>query len=183
MNKKDNINLIDIKERLEKSIAHLKGEQLIKTQKDISSTGLISESSLTRALKGNEKYLTISFLKKYSKYYGFNESWLLEGKGSMLKKQQIQEKEVVNTDTSNFESLPIEEKLNSIYELLINSSTNSNNSVESLIHGLISKDAHQDKYINFMRDKILELETSLESQRQITAQILEIVKDLKLSTH
>ncbi|MDV3822892.1 hypothetical protein CMU07_09010 [Elizabethkingia anophelis] len=113
-----------------------------------------------------------------SKFPEINKVWILTGEGSMLEEQQIQE-----NNTTNFEKLPIEEKLNSIYELLINSSTNSNNSVESLIHGLISKDAHQDKYINFMRDKIIELESSLESQKNMTIQILEIVKDLKLPAH
>lgn len=117
------------------------------------------------------------------RYTDVNYEWLISGKGSMLNKQQLQVKGVTKTDTTNFEKLPIEEKLNSIYDLLINSSTDSSNSVESLIHGLVSKDAHQDKYINFMRDKIIELENSLEIQKNMTIQILEIVKDLKLSTH
>lgn len=108
-----------------------------------------------------------------------NRTWVLVGEGHMFNEDNLNI-EVKGTD---FSSLPIEEKLNSIYDLLINSSTDSNNSVESLIHGLVSKDAHQDKYINFMRDKIIELESSLESQKNMTIQILEIVKDLKLSAH
>lgn len=79
-----NINIIDKKNRLEKAVAYLKGAQIIKNQKDISDTGIVSEESLTRALKGNEKYLTDNFLKKIAAKYGFNIDWLLTGKGSML---------------------------------------------------------------------------------------------------
>ena len=82
-----NINIIDKKNRLEKAVAYLKGAQIIKNQKDISDTGIVSEESLTRALKGNEKYLTDNFLKKIAAKYGFNIDWLLTGKGSMLVSQ------------------------------------------------------------------------------------------------
>ena len=78
------INIIDKKNRLEKAVAYLKGAQIIKNQKDISDTGIVSEESLTRALKGNEKYLTDNFLKKIAAKYGFNSDWLLTGNGSML---------------------------------------------------------------------------------------------------
>ncbi|MDR6548350.1 transcriptional regulator with XRE-family HTH domain [Chryseobacterium rhizosphaerae] len=88
-----------------------------------------------------------------------------------------------------YNELPIEEKLNVLYKLWLeyfmdeNESGNDIKKVNRTIHGLVSKDAHQDKYIIFMRDKILELEKSLEIQQEMTRQILEIVKDLKLTTH
>lgn len=85
MKNNSNINIIDKKNRLEKAVAYLKGAQIIKNQKDISDTGIVSEESLTRALKGNEKYLTDNFLKKIAAKYGFNSDWLLTGEGSMLK--------------------------------------------------------------------------------------------------
>lgn len=84
MENNSNINIIDKKNRLEKAVAYLKGAQIIKNQKDISDTGIVSEESLTRALKGNEKYLTDNFLKKIAAKYGFNKDWLLTGNGSML---------------------------------------------------------------------------------------------------
>jgi hypothetical protein bfra3_16308 len=84
MENNSNINIIDKKNRLEKAVAYLKGAQIIKNQKDISDTGIVSEESLTRALKGNEKYLTDNFLKKIAAKYGFNSDWLLTGNGSML---------------------------------------------------------------------------------------------------
>ena len=84
MENNSNVNIIDKKNRLEKAVAYLKGAQIIKNQKDISDTGIVSEESLTRALKGNEKYLTDNFLKKIAAKYGFNSDWLLSGNGSML---------------------------------------------------------------------------------------------------
>lgn len=84
MENNSNINIIDKKNRLEKAVAYLKGAQIIKNQKDISDTGIVSEESLTRALKGNEKYLTDNFLKKIATKYGFNSDWFLTGNGSML---------------------------------------------------------------------------------------------------
>jgi hypothetical protein len=84
MENNSNINIIDKKNRLEKAVAYLKGAQIIKNQKDISDTGIVSGESLTRALKGNEKYLTDNFLKKIAAKYGFNIDWLLTGNGSML---------------------------------------------------------------------------------------------------
>lgn len=84
MENNSNINIIDKKNRLEKAVAYLKGAQIIKNQKDISDTGIVSEESLTRALKGNEKYLTDNFLKKIAAKYGFNSDWFLTGNGSML---------------------------------------------------------------------------------------------------
>ena len=84
MENNSNINIVDKKNRLEKAVAYLKGAQIIKNQKDISDTGIVSEESLTRALKGNEKYLTDNFLKKIAAKYGFNSDWLLTGNGSML---------------------------------------------------------------------------------------------------
>lgn len=79
-----NINIIDKKTRLEKSVAYLKGIQKIKTQKDISQYVDTTPESIARALKGNEKYLTDNFLKKFANEFDINESWLLTGKGDML---------------------------------------------------------------------------------------------------
>ncbi|OPC76211.1 hypothetical protein BAZ12_19570 [Elizabethkingia miricola] len=161
MNKKENINLIDIKERLEKSIAHLKGEQLIKTQKDISSTGLISESSLTRALKGNEKYLTVSFLKKYSKYYGFNESWLLEGKGEMLNSENTQSEIIYDKNAS------IPQPNDTIEGIL---------DVVTLLFAQVNT---QDKSLLFIQDQILKL---VKKQDEMNKDMKELMKSLNKTT-
>ncbi|WP_454945561.1 hypothetical protein [Capnocytophaga granulosa] len=101
MENNSDINIIDKKNRLEKAVAYLKGAQIIKNQKDISDTGIVSGESLTRALKGNEKYLTDNFLKKIAAKYGFNIDWLLTGNGSMLVPQI---EEVVPEDEEEEES-------------------------------------------------------------------------------
>ena len=66
MENNSNINIIDKKNRLDKAVAYLKGEQIIKTQKDISKKMGMSEETISRALKGLEKYLTDSFLEKFA---------------------------------------------------------------------------------------------------------------------
>ncbi|EPL7679826.1 helix-turn-helix domain-containing protein [Elizabethkingia anophelis] len=161
MNKKENINLIDTKERLERSIAYLKGEQQIKTQKDISSTGLISESSLTRALKGNEKYLTVSFLKKYSKYYGFNELWLLEGKGEMLNSENTQSEIIYNNNAS------IPQPSDTIESIL---------DVVTLLFAQVNT---QDKSLLFIQDQILKL---VKKQDEMNKDMKELMKSINKTT-
>ena len=81
-------NIEAIRNRLIECIAYLKGQQVIKKQKDIADTGIISESSLTRALKGDEKYLTDSFISKFADEYQFNPDYIKLGEGSMLKEEQ-----------------------------------------------------------------------------------------------
>lgn len=72
-------NLIDKKGRLNKAIAILKGNQTIKNQKEISERGLIAKTNLSRAINGDEKYLTDSFLEKFAAEFGFDRDWLIKG--------------------------------------------------------------------------------------------------------
>ena len=91
-----NINIIDKKNRLDRAVAYLKGEQIIKTQKDISKKMGMSEETISRALKGLEKYLTDSFLEKFAYEFSLNPEWLKNNKGSMLIQQE--QKEVPEDD-------------------------------------------------------------------------------------
>ncbi|CAA7389522.1 hypothetical protein [Chryseobacterium fistulae] len=86
---KFNTNLISIKDRLNEAVAHIKGKRIAKTQKSIASMLEINEVTLSRALNGNEDYLTESFLKKFADIFEFNENWLLVGKGDMLNTTKI----------------------------------------------------------------------------------------------
>ena len=88
MENNPNINIIDKKNRLDRAVAYLKGEQIIKTQKDISKKMGISEETISRALKGLEKYLTDSFLEKFAYEFGLNPEWLKNNNGSMLTQQE-----------------------------------------------------------------------------------------------
>lgn len=78
------VKIIDQKDRLEKAFAYLKGQQIVKTQKDISEKTGISVETLTRALKGKSGYLTDKLLRKIANVFDFNQSWLLNGEGEML---------------------------------------------------------------------------------------------------
>lgn len=91
MENNSNINVIDKKNRLDKAVAYLKGEQIIKTQKDISKKMGMSEETISRALKGLEKYLTDSFLEKFAYEFSLNPEWLKNNNGSMLIQQEQKE--------------------------------------------------------------------------------------------
>lgn len=86
-----NINIIDKKNRLDIAVAYLKGERIIKTQKDISKKMGMSEETISRALKGLEKYLTDSFLEKFAYEFSLNPEWLKNNSGSMLIQQEQKE--------------------------------------------------------------------------------------------
>ena len=96
MENNSNINIIDKKNRLDRAVAHLKGKQIVKTQKDISKKMGMSEETISRALKGLEKYLTDSFLEKFAYEFGLNPEWLKNNNGSML--IQKEQKEVPEED-------------------------------------------------------------------------------------
>ena len=99
-----NINIIDKKNRLDRAVAYLKGEQIIKTQKDISKKMGMSEETISRALKGLKKYLTDSFLEKFAYEFSLNPEWLKNNKGSMLIQQE--QKEVPEDDEEEDEEEP-----------------------------------------------------------------------------
>lgn len=101
MENNSNINIIDKKNKLDRAVAYLKGEQIIKTQKDISKKMGISEETISRALKGLEKYLTDSFLEKFAYEFGLNPEWLKNNNGSMLTQQE--QKEVPDEDEEDEE--------------------------------------------------------------------------------
>lgn len=83
----DNIDIVSVKGRLEDVVAYIKGNKLAKTQKEIALDININTVNLSRALNGDERYLTNSFLKKISDKYHINIVWLLTGEGSMLKEE------------------------------------------------------------------------------------------------
>ena len=71
--------------RLKKAISYLKGREIIFNQKDIVEKMGVNKSSVSSALRGNEKYLTNSFLIKFCNTFNcINYNWLITGKGNML---------------------------------------------------------------------------------------------------
>lgn len=74
------------KERINKAVAFLKGNQIIKFQNDIVRAMDADKNTVSQALKGNEKYLTESFIKRFSDVFPCVDcEWILSGKGEMLK--------------------------------------------------------------------------------------------------
>ncbi len=79
--------MIDIKvKRIATAIDYLKSVGRVHKQQDIAEQMGATESSLSRALKGDVKYLTDKFILRFNKAYGniFNEGWLMGGEYDML---------------------------------------------------------------------------------------------------
>ncbi len=60
-------------EFLQNKVAYLKGIRKIKTQKDIAISMDMNVNTISQALKGNDKYLTDSFLQKFCKTFEIDE--------------------------------------------------------------------------------------------------------------
>ncbi len=79
-------NTNDVFQRINEAIAFLKGKRIISLQKDIVEKLKMNKSTVSQALKGNERYLTESFAIKFCHAFDMiNPNWLLNGKGEMLK--------------------------------------------------------------------------------------------------
>jgi hypothetical protein len=76
-------------ERIQDAVAYLKGKRIIRSQQDIANAMEFNKTSVSQALKGNESYLTNSFLKKFCVSFSeINSNWLLTGKGDMINPSQ-----------------------------------------------------------------------------------------------
>ena len=66
-------------DRIDAAIDYLKGKGLVHTQKDVAKAIGTDKSSLSRALNGDEKYLTERFLTRFNRAFGniFNIDYLL----------------------------------------------------------------------------------------------------------
>lgn len=82
--KEYNTKYIGITDRLNEAIGYLKGKKETKTQKSIANKLEIDGGNLSKAISGNESYLTESFLRRFADVFELNTNWLLNGEGSML---------------------------------------------------------------------------------------------------
>jgi hypothetical protein len=73
------------KDRLAKAIAYLKLQGLVESQVDAARKMNASESTMSSAIRGNEKYLNNTFLRRFNDAFGgiFSLKWLIDGIGSM----------------------------------------------------------------------------------------------------
>ncbi len=77
-------------ERINKAIAFLKGNEIISIQQDIVDIMNVNKSSVSSALKGDDRYLTNGFLKKFCKSFPqISQAWLLNEEGEMLISKEV----------------------------------------------------------------------------------------------
>lgn len=86
--------MIDIKvDRIATAIEYLKSIGAVHRQQDVATKMGATSSTMSRALGGDEKYLTEKFIQRFNMAFDciFNESWLLGEDGEMLKEPINQE--------------------------------------------------------------------------------------------
>lgn len=72
--------------RILQAIEFLKDAGKVHRQQDVAEMMGTDKANISRALKGDEKYLTNRFLRRFNEAYGniFNIEWLIDGIGEML---------------------------------------------------------------------------------------------------
>lgn len=94
---------MDMKERFNKAFAYLRGEQVIKGQKDFAEKLGATPSNISKALSGDKSALTNNLMKRFSAAFPgvFNLRWLILGEGDMLQGSQKPQEEVKNREVDN----------------------------------------------------------------------------------
>lgn len=160
--------MIDIKvKRIATAIDYLKSIGRVHKQQDIAEQMGATESSLSRALKGDVKYLTDKFIQRFNKAYGniFNEGWLMGGECDMLTNEneptaQTANKTVqVNEDSLDFITAGGEAFSTMIVRMM--------NEKQIAPYGLL---ADKDREIAELNRQIGKLEALLEVAKRGTAQ-------------
>jgi len=134
-------------DRLKKAISYLKGNDTIFNQKDIVEKMSVNKSSVSSALKGNEKYLTDSFLMKFCNTFNLiNYNWLITGKGSMLVETLSSENDfpVLSKDGVSF----------SIKEVALFVVENIKHFMKVVIFSNLIEIKVKDKFIKILEDKL-----------------------------
>ncbi len=74
-------------ERMQTAFNYLRLEGLANNQRNLSEKVGTTPSNVSKALKGDERFLTDKFLRRFNAAFGnvFNEDWLLTGEGEMLR--------------------------------------------------------------------------------------------------
>lgn len=71
-------------DRFKEAFRYLKNKGRVHTQRDIAEVMGASESNVSAALKGKERFLTENFLCRFAMAFDINPNWLLFDKGEML---------------------------------------------------------------------------------------------------
>lgn len=106
-------------DRFNKAYEYLKNRGMVHTQKELAAKMQATAPHVSLAMKGESKYLTDNFLRRFNEAFGelFNYQWLILGEGNMLKDGNEEEETPVQSETSRFLSL-LEKKDEQIDRLL-----------------------------------------------------------------
>lgn len=110
---------MDRSERFKKAYEYLRFNGFTQSQKDLADRMQATAPNVSKALKGDSKFITDNFLHRFNKAFGelFNYQWLILGEGNMLKDGNEEEETPVQSETSRFLSL-LEKKDEQIDRLL-----------------------------------------------------------------
>jgi hypothetical protein len=154
--------MIDIKiKRIATAIDYLKSIGRVHKQQDIAEQMGATESSLSRALKGDVKYLTDKFIQRFNKAYGniFNESWLMGGQCDMLADENEVAQQTANVESARY----ISEEDKTFSTMLVDMM----NTKQIAPYGLLEE---KDREIAELNRQIGKLEALLEVAKKGTAQ-------------
>ena len=110
---------MDRSERFKKAYEYLRFNGFTQSQKDLADRMQATAPNVSKALKGDSKFITDNFLRRFNEAFGelFNYQWLILGEGNMLKDGNEEEETPVQSETSRFLSL-LEKKDEQIDRLL-----------------------------------------------------------------
>ncbi|MCL1671763.1 helix-turn-helix domain-containing protein [Elizabethkingia ursingii] len=161
MNKNtQNTNLISKTDRLNTAVAYLKGKRIAKTQKAIANMLETNEVTLSRALNGNEDYITDPFLRKFADIFKINTDWLLTGEGEMLNEKS--QTEIVTSENT-----------------LITQPNDTIEGILDVVTLLFAQVNTQDKSLLFIQDQILKL---VKKQDEMNKDLKELMKSINKTT-
>ena len=80
------MNILKRHNSLQKAFKYLLSQGIVSTQKDVAKKMHATPPNVSKALAGDEKALTESFMRRFNIAFGgiFRDAWLLEGEGNML---------------------------------------------------------------------------------------------------
>lgn len=81
---------MEIKERINAAYDYLRGIGIVTSQQNVADKMNVRKESVSKAFNGNKSYLTRTFILKFNNAFDniFNNEWLMEEKGEMLKNNQ-----------------------------------------------------------------------------------------------
>ena len=94
---------MDMKERFNRAFAYLRGEQIIKGQKDLAEKLGATPGNISKALSGDKSALTNNLMKRFCAAFPgmFNLRWLILGEGNMLQSAEMAQETPKNVKVDN----------------------------------------------------------------------------------